>query len=419
MPVGALARPMRVLAGFVACLLLLALPASAAELPASTGIRPDGSSAAAPASPPGDPGEPAVAKVADGLDAAVNIAFGPGGELYFGEWKTGDVYRIGENGAKTKVLDVGTPAWGNERGFVGLAVDKQGSFYTFTTYEDGDGGWFNRLSRWDDGTEVPLLDKLEAGDWHNSGRIQIDPRDGSVWVAYGDVDAKVVAQDPNDLRGSILHMTRDGKPIEGNVGDDGLVHSYGHRQAFGFAVDWKTGRVMVAENMDQKNDEVSVVKKGGNHGWNVCEGPCATPDEKFVDPVIYYAITIGPTSGAFFGGDFYFGDFNKGWLHRIYEHEGKWYDQIVHVADPGPILDLKPGPEGNTLYYSSWASIVKLTFPNVQPGTDGDRGNNGGGDNTTRPGPLVSPPDDIPAPPALLVAAAAAVVALIASRPGR
>ncbi|HVL46922.1 MAG TPA: PQQ-dependent sugar dehydrogenase [Candidatus Thermoplasmatota archaeon] len=387
-------------------LLLLAAASARGETPASTAIRPDGSSGAAALEAPGSPGEPVAVRVAAGLNAATNLAFGPDGTLYFGEWKTGAVYPIGPDGRPvrygTPVIDVGEPAWGNERGFIGLAVGPDGEFYTFTTYAKPGGGWFNRLSRWDAGVETPLLDNLDAGDWHNAGRIQVDARDGTLWVAYGDVNKYAVAQDPTDLRGSILHMTRDAKPVAGNVAADSLVWSYGHRQPFGFAVDPVSGRVMVAENMDKKNDEVSLVAPGGNHGWPLCEGPCVPARDGFIDPVLYYPETIGPTSGAYLGGHFYFGDFNHGQVHRVHRGaDGGWADEIVYKHPRAPILDLKPGPEGNTLYFSTWSDIWKLTFPNVVPtnGTDPFP-------NATRPppngtfGPPTGPtgPSDGPAP---------------------
>lgn len=344
------------LAGLLAC---LPLAIAATE---STALRPDGASGAAT-----DDADaaPRAERIATGLDAAVNVAFGPDGALHYGEWKTGKVVRIGADGARETVLDVGEPAWGNERGFVGLAIDAEGSFYTFTTYDGTDGAWFNRVSRWDGGKETPLLDRLPAGDWHNAGRIHVDPRDGTVWVAYGDVNGKAVAQDPDDLRGKILHLTRDGRPAAGNLAPDSFAYSLGHRQPFGFAVDFATGRVMVAENMDAANDEVNVVEPGGNYGWPVCEGPCSPADSRFEDPVLYYPQTIGPTSGAFLAGDFYFGDFNRGQLHRVREREGAWEDTIVYTHASPPILDLKPGPEGNTLYFSTWSELWRLTFPKV------------------------------------------------------
>lgn len=347
------------------------MPALGATI-ASTGIHPDGSSAAASPSAKGSPGAPSATTVSTGLNAATNLAFGPDGSLWFGEWKTGAVYRIGEDGRPVAYgrphFDVGDPAWGNERGFVGLAINAKGEFFTFHTENESGGSWVNKLTRWtpDGKLDKVLFGDLAAGDWHNAGRIWVDPRDDTVWWAHGDVNQYQVAQDPTDLRGKILHMGRDGRPVPGNVAGDSIVFSLGHRQPFGFGVDPESGVVMVAENMDKKNDEVSLVAPGANLGWPLCEGPCDPPRAGLTDPVIYYPQTIGPTTGAFFHGDFWFGDFNHGALHRVHRDDaGAWRDEIVYQAARPPILDLKPGPEGNTLYYSAWSEVVKLTFDSL------------------------------------------------------
>lgn len=389
------------------CLFLAAAPALAEPL-ASTGLHPDGSSAAAPASPRGSLGAPRVEVVATGLNAATNLAFGPDGTLYFGEWKTGAVYPIGPDGRPERfgnpVLDVGDPAWGNERGFVGLAINAKGEFFTFHTENRSGGGFVNKLTRWTPEGKLDrvLFGDLDAGDWHNAGRIWVDPRDDTVWWAFGDVNKYEVAQDPSDLRGKILHMDRDGKPVPGNLAPASLVFSLGHRQPFGFGVDPASGAVMVAENMDKKNDEVSVVEPGGNYGWPTCEGPCDPPRDGLVDPVIYYPRTIGPTTGTFFAGDFWFGDFNHGALHRVYrESDGAWRDEIAYQAERPPILDLKPGPEGNTLYYSAWSEIVRLTFdslPAKEPPTPSTPGP-GGSTPPSATGPSVRPPTSVGDPP--------------------
>lgn len=361
----------------VVCLFLVVAAAPAwaqADLPSSTGLRPDGSSATAPANAPNAPGAPQVERISSGLNAPVLLAFDPDGRLHYGEWKTGDVYPVGADGKPvaygSPVLDVGEPAWGAERGFLGLAIGPDRTYYTFVTYEKSGGdGWFNRVSKWKDGQETVLLDNLPAGDWHNSGRIFLDPSGEVLWVAYGDVNTRPAAQDLDDPRGSILRMTTDGEPAEGNIAPGSFIWSYGHRQVFGFAIDWSTGRVMAAENMDAKNDEINFVRPGGNYGWPTCEGPCDPPRAGLEDPVVYYPQPIGPTSGAWFNGDFYFGTFNTGQIHRIYQDptDDKWYDEVVHKNDKGPVIDLKPGPEGNTLYYSTWNEIWRLTFPDIEP----------------------------------------------------
>ncbi len=61
----------------------------------------------------------------------------------------------------------------------------------------------------------------------------------------------------------------DGNPATGN---DDRIWSYGHRNMIGLCVSPVTDSMYEAENGLNTWDEFNIIHKGGNYGWNICEG---------------------------------------------------------------------------------------------------------------------------------------------------
>jgi glucose/arabinose dehydrogenase len=177
---------------------------------------------------------------------------------------------------------------------------------------------------------ILFVDKPQSN--HNGGTIAFGPEDGFLYISIGDgggadddgpghVDDWYAAnrggngQDvTHNLLGNILRIDVDrGAPYgipRSNpfVGKDGLdeIYAYGFRNPWRFSFDMKEGHTLIAGDAGQNRwEEVSVVRKGGNYGWNVKEGthcfdtenpradrptcPSAMPDgTPLIDPVIEY-----------------------------------------------------------------------------------------------------------------------------------
>lgn len=106
---------------------------------------------------------------------------------------------------------------------------------------------------------------------HNGGRIRFNPGDGFLYVTTGDTHNGVVPQSPVKLGGKVLRVDRDGKAAEGNnapAGFDSRVFTYGHRNPQGIAFRPGTNTPVTAENGPWHSDEVTVLKNGGNAGWD-------------------------------------------------------------------------------------------------------------------------------------------------------
>lgn len=144
---------------------------------------------------------------------------------------------------------------------------------------------------------------------------------------------------------------------------------------FSFAPD---GRLIVADVGQDKYEEISIVRKGGNYGWNIREGfhcfepPQACRTAGLIDPIYEYSHDEGKsiTGGYVYTGSgipslrgkYVFADFVSGWMRAItLPREGK-----AQAIDLGkwPILIATFGRAADgELYVSDFGkgTIYKLT----------------------------------------------------------
>jgi len=175
----------------------------------------------------------------------------------------------------------------------------------------------NRLARFrmsdrvtvDPASEDILLRVPSARGNHEGGDLEFGP-DGLLFLSIGDntnpfgeaegyapldaredrtlYDARRTAQNPFDLRGSILRLTRDGAPAPGNLfpadGSQGRPEIYvkGTRNPFRIAIDPANGRLFWGDvgpdaffdgpRGPRGYDEINLADGPGNHGWPLCIG---------------------------------------------------------------------------------------------------------------------------------------------------
>ena len=199
-------------------------------------------------------------------------------------------------------------------------------------------------------SETAILELPQPQGNHNAGALAFGP-DGYLYVATGDggraadqgtghaddwYDA-VAGGNGQDLTanllGSMLRIDVDGSAtVRGEqrnyaipddnplVDGDGFAELY----AWGFRNPWRfsfgpDGRLFAGDVGQNRYEEVDIVEKGGNYGWNVREGthcfradscPAETPDgDPLIDPIIEYSHSgEGITGVTVIGGYRYGGD---------------------------------------------------------------------------------------------------------------
>ena len=231
----------------------------------------------------------------------------------------------------------------DERGLLGLAFhpeyEQNGSFYVYYSAPLRDGapsGWdhTSHISEFivseedenlaDPDSERIIMEVDQPQFNHDGGQIVFGPDDGYLYIPLGDGGgANDVGeghpplgngQDITTLLGSILRIDVDGEepydipednPFVGQEGED-EIWAYGFRNPWRITFDAGGGGALFAADAGQDMwEEVSIVERGGNYGWNIKEGthcfdaeePQQIPDEcpdtgphgePLIDPVIEY-----------------------------------------------------------------------------------------------------------------------------------
>lgn len=106
---------------------------------------------------------------------------------------------------------------------------------------------------------------------HNGGRVRFNDADGYLYLTTGDTHNGEVPQSPTMMGSKVLRIDTDGSAAAENappVGFDKRTFTYGHRNVQGIAFHPDTGEAIAAEHGPWHSDEITVLKNGGNAGWD-------------------------------------------------------------------------------------------------------------------------------------------------------
>ena len=237
------------------------------------------------------------------------------------------VIRIFENGSllATPFLDIRSRVLsGGEQGLLSVAFHPQYSsnrrfFVNYTAtgvatpYKSVIAEYHVSTSNPDvaDLTERVLLEIPDRYPNHNGGLNLFGP-DGYLYIGLGDEGG---AGDPQnngqnlgtlfgkvlriDVNGSLPYAIPSDNPFIGTAGARGEIWAYGLRNPWRFSFDRCDGRLFLADVGQAAWEEVDIIQKGGNYGWNIMEGPacyvsgCTTIG---LPPITSYDHTLGDCS---------------------------------------------------------------------------------------------------------------------------
>ena len=225
---------------------------------------------------------------------------------------------------------------------------------------------------------------------HNGGSIAFGP-DSMLYVGMGDSgpqrDPEGHGQDLKTLLGKILRVDINGKDkdLPYRIPEDNpfLEHSTARKEiwALGFREPWrisfdsKTKDLWVGDVGQDRFEEIAIVRKGENHGWNVYEGfaefsnQFRSKDTKFVPPIVSYPRSLGVsvTGGHVYRGKrspqfegwYLFGDFESRRTWGLRENNRKLVQCVELGQAPGRIVSFAENSDGELLILGFDDGIIR------------------------------------------------------------
>ena len=224
-------------------------------------------------------------------------------------------------------------------------------------------------------------------DNHNGGQIAFGS-DGYLYIGVGDGgsegDPYGNGQNLDTLLGKILRIDVDHKskgkqyavpstnPFINKKNAKPEIWTYGMRNPWRFSFDSATGKLYCGDVGQDRYEEVDLIQRGKNYGWNIMEGfvcydPMTGCDKKGLTlPLVVYSHSIGDAiMGGYvyrgsampaFVGQYFFGDYGSGKIFSM-THTGKSY-QYSQLLDGGFSLTSFGVNEAGELFVSDYGNGI-------------------------------------------------------------
>ncbi len=193
---------------------------------------------------------------------------------------------------------------GGEEGLLGLAFDpdypKNGHFYVYYSSANPRRSVLSRFSvdltnpaSASPQSEVVILEIAQPFANHNGGQIVFGP-DGYLYVGLGDggsggdpqgngqnlgtLLAKILRIDVRDLSATEHYKIPADNPFVNTSGARAEIWAFGLRNPWRFSFDKETGLLWSGDVGQNMWEEIDLINKGANYGWNIMEGfHCYSP----------------------------------------------------------------------------------------------------------------------------------------------
>ena len=231
---------------------------------------------------------------------------------------------------------------------------------------------------------------------HNGGTICFGP-DGYLYIGLGDGgnanDPHKNGQNPKTVLGKILRIDVDHKdegkkyaipkdnPWVGQADAAPEAFAMGIRNTWRMSFDRKTGTLWQADVGQDLWEEINIITKGGNYGWNLREGLHKFKDgsdakPELIEPVWEYHHTIGKaiTGGVVYRGKkvpeldgcYLYGDFVSGklWGLKYDEKAKKVAANYLLQGDNLPVMTYGEDESGEVYFTTPFGQI--FTFAKAQ-----------------------------------------------------
>jgi glucose/arabinose dehydrogenase len=322
------------------------------------------------------------------------------GRLFVVE-QPGRIYLLQDEEAKEKELFLNIENLvndsGNEQGLLGLAFhpDFEENGYFYVNYTDNNGTVISRFkvsnnkNIADPTSELILLKFSQPYTNHNGGGMAFGP-DGYLYIATGDGGSggdplghgqnrktllgKILRIDVDEQANGLNYTIPDDNPyIDNTEGYREEIYAYGLRNPWRFSFDSLNGNLYAADVGQNAVEEINLIEKGKNYGWNIMEGtkeflPDSNVDRSTLEPPIYeYLHPLGRsiTGGYVYRGQEYkeleglyiYGDFISGIIWALDYEAGKDPTNII-LAESNLRISSFGISEKNELYLTSFDGKV-------------------------------------------------------------
>jgi uncharacterized repeat protein (TIGR03806 family) len=246
-------------------------------------------------------------------------------------------------------------------------------------------------------TRVVMIREETVGQIHFGGNLAFGA-DGYLYAGVGDGGklASANGQDTFTLLGKMLRFDVDGVPYDippDNPFADGIgglpeIYAYGIRQPWRWSFDRLTGDLWLGDVGFATREEISIVERGGNYGWDLQEGTVCNTEPNcldvpgLIDPVFDFG-HVGPT--AIIGGTVYRGtkipdlvgtyvyaDHFRGELLALtYDGNGVPSELVVGRSAGLETTSFAEDTDGELYMLSLTGTIHRIDPPVVAPADDG------------------------------------------------